>query len=190
VTSEIANAMKLGRPQGVLLKTVYPGGPAAQAGLHTGDVIVAIDNGDVDDMQSLNYRIATHRAGESVKAKVFSGGHWREVTLRLSLPPESPRRDTTTIGGRNPLTGARVENLSPAVALDLQINLFAKGVVIRAVGGGFAGQYGFQPGDIVRSINGRAVNDVNSLKRMLDGTRHWDLVIDRGGRRLSLTVDG
>jgi serine protease Do len=190
VTADIANAMKLGRPQGVLLKTIYPGGPAAQAGLHTGDVIAAIDNGDVDDMQGLNYRIATHKPGETVKAKVFSNGHWREATIHLSLPPENPRRDTTTIGGRNPLTGARVENLSPAVALDLQMNLFAKGVVIRTVGGGFAGQYGFQPGDIVRSINGRAVNDVGALKRMLDGTRHWDLVIDRGGRRLSLTVDG
>lgn len=190
VTSEIANAMKLGRPQGVLLKTVFPGGPAAQAGLSTGDIIVYVDGAEVDDMQALNYRIATHRPGESVKAKVVSDGRWRDVTLKLALPPENPRRDSTTIGGRNPLTGARVENLSPAVALDLQMNLFAKGVVIRAAGGGFAAQYGFQPGDIIRSVNGRPVNDVGSLKRLLEGTRHWDMVIDRGGRRMSLTVDG
>ena len=190
VTAEIANAMKLGRPVGVLLKTIYPGGPAAQAGLKTGDVIVAVDGTDIDDMQALNYRVATHRAGESVKAKVVSDGHWREASLKLALPPENPRRDTTTVAGRNPLTGARIENLSPAVALDLQMNLFAKGVVIRAVAGGYAAQYGFQPGDIVRSVNGRPVGDVGALKKMLDGTRHWDLVIDRAGRRLSLTVDG
>jgi serine protease Do len=158
--------------------------------LRTGDVIVSVDGAEVDDMQALNYRIATHRPGETIKAKVVSDGRWREVTLRLALPPESPSRNSTTIGGRNPLTGARVENLSPAVALDLQMNLFSKGVVIRAPGGGFAAQYGFQPGDVVRSINGRPVNDVGALKRMLDGTRHWDMVIDRGGRRLSLTVDG
>jgi serine protease Do len=190
VTSEIANAMKLPRPQGVLLKTVFPGGPAAQAGLNTGDIIVYVDGAEVDDMQALNYRIATHRPGEAVKAKVVSDGRWRDVTLKLALPPENPRRDSTTIGGRNPLTGARVENLSPAVALDLQMNLFAKGVVVRAAGGGFAAQYGFQPGDVIRSVNGRPVNDVGSLKRLLDGTRHWDMVIDRGGRRMSLTVDG
>jgi serine protease Do len=191
VTSEIANAMKLGRPQGVLLKTVYPNGPAAQAGLHTGDVIVSVDGTDVDDMQSLNYRVATHKAGDTVKAKVVSDGHRREVTLKLALPPESPSRNSTTIGGRNPLTGARVENLSPAVALDLQMNLFAKGVVIGSVGGGFAAQYGFQPGDIVRSVNGKTVNDVGGLKNLLDSAHgHWDLIVERAGRRLSLTVDG
>jgi serine protease Do len=190
VTAEIANAMKLGRPVGVLLKTIYPGGPAAQAGLHTGDVIVAVDGTDIDDMQALNYRVATHRGGDSVKVKIVSDGHWREATVKLALPPENPRRETVTVAGRNPLTGARIENLSPAVALDLQMNLFAKGVVVRAIGGGYAAQYGFQPGDIIRSVNGRPVGDVGTLKRMLDGTRHWDLIIDRGGRRLSLTVDG
>jgi len=155
-------------------------------------VIVAVDGADLDDMQSLNYRVSTHKAGDAVKAKVVSDGHWREVTMKLALPPESPRRDSTTLGGRNPLTGARVENLSPAVALDLQMNLFAKGVVIRTVAGnGFAAQYGFQPGDIVRSVNGRPVNDVGGLKYLLDSAHgHWDLIVEREGRRLSLTVDG
>lgn len=190
VTAEIAGAMKLPRPQGVLLKTIYPGGPAAQAGLKTGDVIVSVEGADVDDMQSLNYRVATRKPGETAKAKILSDGRWREVALRLALPPENPARNSTTIGGRNPLTGARVENLSPAVALDLQMNLFAKGVVIRVPGGGFAAQYGFQPGDIVRSVNGKNVGDVGQLKSLLDNTRHWDLIIDRAGRRMTLTADG
>ncbi len=192
VTSEIANAMKLPRPEGVLLKTIYPGGPAAQAGLKTGDVLVSVDGADVDDMQSLNYRVATHKPGDTVHAKVMSNGHAREVTIRLSLPPENPRRDTTTIGGRNPMTGARVENLSPAVALDLQMNLFSKGVVIRSLNPNtISTQYGFQPGDIVRSVNGQAVANVGYLQKLLNGARgHWDLVIERDGRRLSLTVDG
>ena len=192
VTGDIASSLGLSRPQGVLLKTIYPGSPAAQGGLKTGDVIVSFEGSDVDDMQSLNYRIATRKPGDTVHAKVLSDGHWRDVTLKLALPPESPSRNSTTLGGRNPLTGARVENLSPAVAVDLQINLFAKGVVIRAVSGnGFAAQYGFQPGDIVRSVNGKAVNDVGGLKSLLDSAHgHWDLIVERGGRRLSLTVDG
>lgn len=192
VTSEIANAMKLGRPQGVLLKSVYPGSPAAQAGLKTGDVVLSADGADVDDMQGLNYRVATHRPGDMIRLKVLNDGHTRDVSAKLALPPESPRRETTNISGRNPLGGARVENLSPAVALDLQMNLFAKGVVIRAVAQpSFAAQYGFQPGDIVRSVNGKPANDVGGLKRLLDGARgHWDLVVERDGRRLSLTVDG
>ncbi len=192
VTSEIASALKLPRPQGVLLKTIYPGGPAAQAGLKTGTVVLSVDGADIDDMQSLNYRIATRKPGDTLRLKLLDDGRTRDVSLKLALPPENPKRDSTTIAGRNPLTGARVENLSPAVALDLQMNLFTKGVVIRAIAPGtISTQYGFQPGDIVRSVNGKPANDVGALKSLLDRAGgHWDLVLERDGRRLALTVDG
>src|ERR1041384_3325814 len=48
-TSDLAQSLGLGRPGGVLLKSVYSGGPMANAGVHTGDVVLAIDNANVDD---------------------------------------------------------------------------------------------------------------------------------------------
>jgi len=44
--------MALSRPGGVLLKDVYPGGPAAAAGLKSGDVVLQVDGVDVDDMRA------------------------------------------------------------------------------------------------------------------------------------------
>jgi serine protease Do len=192
VTGEIAASLGLSRPQGVVLKSIYPGGPAANAGLKTGDVILSVDGTEVGDMQSLNYRIATRKPGDKARLNVSSNGHARDVGVVLALPPENPRRETSTIGGRNPLTGARVENLSPAVAVDLQINLMAKGVVIRSVSANTpAAGYGFQPGDVVRSVNGQAMTGVGQLKHALDAAGgHWDMVIDRGGQRMNLRVDG
>jgi S1-C subfamily serine protease len=192
VTGELAASLGLSRPQGVLLKTIYPGGPAERAGLKTGDVILSVDGAEVGDMQSLNYRIATHKPGETARLNVSTNGHARDVGVMLALPPENPPRETTTIAGRNPLTGARVANLSPAVAVDLQMNLMAKGVVILSVSAGTpSGGYGFQPGDIVRSLNGQAMTGVGQLRHALDTAGgHWDLVIDRGGQRLTLSVDG
>ena len=192
VTGDIAASLGLARPQGVLLKDIYPGGPAAQAGLKTGDVVLSIDGVEVSDMQSLNYRVATHKPGDVVRAQVSSHGHASDVKIKLALPPGSGSHDTATIGGRNPLTGARVESLSPAVALDLQMDLMAKGVVVRAVSANTpAAGYGFQPGDIVRSVNGQAATSVGQLKGALDAAKgHWDLVIDRGGQRMNLRVDG
>jgi serine protease Do len=184
--------MDLARPQGVLLKSIFPGGPAAQAGLKTGDVILQIDGVEVDDMQGLNYRIATHRPGDVVKARVASGRQTREVSLAVSLPPENPPRQLTTISGRNPLTGAKVENLSPAVAADLQLDFSARGVVIVSTSGSTpSGSYGFQPGDIVRSINGAEIHSVGELERALASAGgHWDMVVDRGDQRLTLSVGG
>jgi serine protease Do len=192
VTGALAPTLKLSKPEGVLLKSIYPGGPAANSGLKTGDVVLTIDGADVDDMQSLNYRVATHRPGDTVKLKVANDGRTRDVGVKLAVPPENPPRQSQNIGGRNPLAGARVENLSPAVATDLQMSLFAKGVVVRSVSANtFAGQYGFQPGDVVRSVNGQPVANVGHLQKLLNDARgHWDLVIERAGQRMSLTVDG
>jgi len=174
------------------LKSVYPGGPVAAAGVHTGDVVLAVDGTSIDDMQGLNYRIATHKPGDSVSLRVRSGGQTREVPVKLSLPPENPPRQATNIGGRNPLTGARVENLSPAVATDLQLDLMAKGVVVLSVSdGSIADNQGFRPGDIIKSVNGTGIGSVGQLQSVLaNAGGHWDMVIDRGGQRMTLSVDG
>jgi serine protease Do len=190
VTSEIARSIGLTRPGGVLLKSVYPGGPAAQAGLKTGDVVIAVDGVGVDDMQALNYRIATHKAGDAPTMRVSTNGQLRDLAVKLSLPPETPRQ-ATTIGGRNPLTGARVENLSPAAALDLQLEPTTTGVAVVAPGRSIAANQGFEAGDIIRSINGTAIHNVAELNRVLgQASGHWDMIIDRGGRKLTLSVDG
>ena len=191
VTADIAASLGIAVPNGVLLRSVYPGGPAAAAGLHTGDVIFSVDGQSTNDMQSLNYRIATHKAGDVVKLHVHLGKQAADISVTLALPPENPPRDLRTVGGRNPLTGARVENLSPAVATELQLPLLAKGVVIVSVTPGTpSGGYGFQPGDVVRGINGTAIGSVGQLMQTLTGANAWDLVIDRGGQRLTLNVQG
>ena len=175
----------------MLIKDIYPGGPLANAGVKSGDVVLSVDGAGVDDMQSLNYRIATHKPGDNVKVRIGAGKAIREVNVILALPPENPPREVTVIAGRNPLTGAKVENLSPAAALELQTDLLAKGVVIVSINpNSYSGNYGFQPGDIVRSVNGVSINKVGDLTRALNGQSHWDLVIERGNRRLQLSVDG
>jgi serine protease Do len=190
VTGEIAQTLGLSRPGGVLVKSIYPGGPAANAGIKSGEVVLQVDGTDVEDMQGLNYRIATHKPGETVKLKVAQGAQIREVSASLALPPENPPRDLSVIGGRNPLTGAKVENLSPAVSSDLQLAFTAKGVVVVSTADNtYSSSYGLQPGDIVHSINGVEIKSVAGLKHALEAANgHWDMTVDRGNQRLSLSV--
>jgi serine protease Do len=191
VTSDIAASMGLAKPGGVLIKDVYPGGPLANGGVKTGDVVLSVDGTDVDDMQSLNYRIATHKPGDSVSMHVETGKSARDVKVGLTLPPENPPREAQTVGGRNPLTGAKIENLSPAAALDLQMDLLSKGVVVADVGSNsIAAQQGFQAGDIIRSVNGQTMNRVKDVTAALNASTRWNLVVDRGGQKLSWSSDG
>jgi serine protease Do len=189
VTSELAHSLGLSRPGGVLLKSIYPGGPVADAGLKTGDVILTVDGAGVDDMQGLNYRTATHKAGDVVKLHVSTGGKQRDVEVKLAVPPENPPPQLTTIGGHNPMTGAKVENLSPAVAMDVQADMMAHGVVVvDTAGSSIAANYGFQTGDIVRSINGANIGNVGELNHVLNSTQQWNMVIERGDHKLNLNV--
>ena len=92
VTSDIAASLGLSRPGGVLIKEVYPGGPLGKAGVKPGEVVQSVDGAAVDDMQSLNYRTATHRVGENVRMHIAAGKSGRDVTVTLALPPENPPR--------------------------------------------------------------------------------------------------
>ena len=192
VKGDIAASLGLPRPGGVVLKSVYPGGPAANAGLHVGDVILSLDGFSVDDMPSVRYRAATHKPGDVVKLAVLSGGKNFDANLTLALPPETPPREATTITGGNPMGGARVENLSPAAADDLQLEATAKGVaVVSTTPGTPSASYGFQPGDVVQSLNGVEIHRVGELVRALTSANgHWDMVVIRGGRQMRLSVGG
>jgi serine protease Do len=192
ITSDIAKTLDLPRPGGVLLKSVYAQGPVGRAGLAKGDIIFTVDGVQVDDMQSLNYRIATHKAGEVVKMHVHKNGKPADVTVKLELPPETPPRETTTIKGRSPMTGATVENLSPATADDFNFDSNAKGVVVVSTAPGTpADGYGFQHGDIVVEMNGTRINRVGDLTRALEAAQGgWSMVVNRGGRQMQLSVRG
>jgi serine protease Do len=89
------------------------------------------------------------------------------------------------------MTGAKVENLSPAVAMDVQADMMAHGVVVvDAAGGSIAANYGFQTGDIVRAVNGATIGNVGALTHALGRAQQWNMVIERGGRKLTLNVGG
>ena len=188
VTAEIARSMGLPRPEGVLLSQVHPRSPAAQGGLRQGDVVFAIDGFSVDDTNAMRYRVATKRPGDAVSVRYYRDGAPRTVSVRVSLPPDDAR-DETTISGRNPLEGARVANITPALADELQMDLMANGVVVLAIdGSSSAERFGFREGDIVRQVNTDRIANVTQLRRALDGADAWRITLQRGDQTLNLAV--
>ena len=69
VTAEMFQALQLARPYGVLVNSVQPGGPADQAGIKVGDVVVAVNGREVDDPDALRFRVATLTVGASVRTE-------------------------------------------------------------------------------------------------------------------------
>ena len=189
VTGEIASSLGLDRPEGVLVGDVYPGGAADRAGIRTQDIILAVDGQGVNDEAGLDYRMATHKPGEAVVLKVRHGREAHDITARAEPAPASPARDERTIAGHNPLGGATVVNLSPAVAQDLGVDPFASpgGVlVIKLEGGSLAESVGLRPGDLIREINGRPIKATADLTAALAApSGAWRITLQRGDQQIT-----
>jgi Do/DeqQ family serine protease len=190
VTADIARSLGLAAPQGVLITDIYPSGPAARAGLRQGDLVTAVNGQAVNDDASLNYQVATRRDGETLNLRYRRDGREQDVRVRVEAPPSRPAPDPRQLSGAHPLQGATVVNLSPALAGELGVDPFnGPGVLIRTVAGrGYAAGAGFQPGDVVKRINGEAVSDTRSLEAVLSRPQGaWQVTIERGGREISGT---
>jgi len=170
VTPDIATGLNLPRPAGLVVKEVFPGGPGAHAGLKRNDVIVALKDQPIDDEASLRFRLATLQVDTTVPVRVIRGGKELVFNMKLAAPPEDPPRDQAVLEGRQPLSGAGVANLSPAVADELGLVEWRPGVIVTEVkAGSFAGRF-VRPGDMILSVNGQDVKNVAELKKRIAAT--------------------
>jgi len=191
VTPDIADSMGLKRPAGALISSVYRDGPAERAGLKAGDVIVAVDGQSVDDVNAFDYRFATKPLGGTATLTALRGGHEENVKVALKSAPSTPR-DEITIRSRSPFSGAKVANLSPALADELQLQNADEGVVIVDVdNGSYASNLGFQRGDIIEQVNGERIRATSDLARVTDTpNRAWRIKIRRGGQQITAVFNG
>jgi Do/DeqQ family serine protease len=191
VTPEIADSLSLKRPAGALVSSITARSPAARAGLRTGDLVVEVDGQPVDDPNAFDYRFATKPVGGQAQVGVIRGGREAKLAIPLETAPETPREETV-IKARSPLLGAKVANLSPALAEELRLDSAAEGVAVTEVESGSVAQsFGFQKGDIVVSVNNEKIATMKDLLRATgQPSRVWRLTIQRGGQEISAVFGG
>jgi Do/DeqQ family serine protease len=191
VTPEIAESLGLKRPSGALVANVVADGPAAKAGIKTGDLIVTIDGVAVEDPNAFDYRFATKPIGGTAKVGLVRQGKEMVVSVALQSLPDTPREEVQ-IKGQSPFLGATVANLSPALADELRLDPQTEGVVITAVADGSAAQsVGFQKGDIVVSVNNQQIAKSADLQRVSNSnSRQWRITIQRNGQQISVMFSG
>ncbi|HLJ01074.1 MAG TPA: Do family serine endopeptidase, partial [Bradyrhizobium sp.] len=191
VTPEIAETLGLRRPTGALVANVVAGSPAARAGLKLSDLIVAIEGQAVDDPNAFDYRFATRPLGGTAEIDVQRAGRPVKLMVPLETVPDSGRNEIE-ITARSPLQGARVANISPAVADELHLDSDTEGVVVTNLAdGSTAANVGFQRGDIILTVNSQKIARTGDLEKATrDGSRFWRIKLVRGGQQISVTLGG
>jgi S1-C subfamily serine protease len=191
VTPEIAETLGIRLPTGALVASVVSSSPAARGGLKPSDLIVAIDGQTVDDPNAFDYRFATRPLGGAAQMDVLRAGKTVKLTVALETAPDTGRNEIV-LTGRSPFQGAKVANISPAVADELHLDLDTEGVVVTDLDdGGTAANLGFQKGDIILAVNSQKIAKTSDLERATrESSRLWRITLVRGGQQINVTLGG
>jgi serine protease Do len=161
LTADLARALGLDAPMGALVVDVEPRGPAARAGIQSGDVITAIDGKPIRHADELARNVARNAAGSKVAVSVRRRGGQRDVVATLEkLEDEkaeaaAPKQDGARQGGQlaGPL-GIRVSN---APGGGVRVDELPEG---REVGD-------LAPGDVIVQVGETRVDNVQTLRGAL-----------------------
>lgn len=180
----LANSFRLPAPNGALVDKVDPDSAAAAAGLRPGDVILKLDGTAIVDAGQLSARIGATTPGSHAALDIWRDG--RPLTLTATIGTLSPTPAVARNASQSPSKlGLALRPLAPDEQRQSNI---AGGLVVEQ-SQGRAADAGIQPGDVVLSVNGTAVNSVAQLRQIVEAhDKQVALLIQRGGNRLFVPV--
>jgi Do/DeqQ family serine protease len=191
MTREMAEAMGIARVAGAIVTRVYDAGPAAQAGLQAGDVIVAVDGYEVADARAILYRLTTRGVGNRCRLDVVRKGQPLSLEVALRAAPQAGKDDVRNLSGAHPFDGARVSNILPAIADELGLENQEGVVILQVRPDSKAARIGFQPGDIIEQVGRKKIDTVGELEAVLrERQQVWLVQLRRGNQSVRLQLAG
>ncbi|GAB4368788.1 MAG: DegQ family serine endoprotease [Deltaproteobacteria bacterium] len=189
LTPEMAESLNVPEGKGALVADVMKDGPAARAGIRSGDVIVRFDGQEVEDQHELPAIVAATPPGKKVPVTVVRDGKRIELSVKIAEMEEG-----TASGGGPDLSkglGLTVQDITPEIAKHMDIEN-RKGVLVTAVESDSpADDAGFREGDIIRQINRRPVADTAEFAKVMKKVKDDKTVlflVERGEGRIFLAV--
>ncbi len=187
VNQALAESFQLSRPRGALISRVEEDGPAEDAGLKAGDVILAVDGQAIERSSDLPPLIAAVKPGKRAKLTIWRAKAEREIVVKVGELEELPaiasvgpsgKSDTGKLGlAVRPLTGGERERLKTV------------GRLVVAAAGGPAAFAGVQAGDVLIAVNDVPVASVADFRKAVDDSGATvALLIQRGGIELYVPV--
>lgn len=177
VTPEIAKAMNLKTPKGVIVSKVQDNSPAAKAGLKTGDVILAYNGKTLNNSVELSTWVAGTSPGTEISLKILRNGE--EKTLNVKLEELNPEVQQTMSGATTYSdVGFKVSSITPELAQKYQISGKEHGVVVTDMDpNGIGAQSGIQEGDIIIKVNQKDILSLDDFNKEMKVIKPGDNVL-------------
>lgn len=170
ITKDLAEALGVQGKTGVRVTRIFPESEAEKAGLAVGDLIIALDDQEIpasqpEDTQVLPVMIRQYKIGSTAELSVLRGKEQKKISVTL---PPSPKlaREMKSYRDLNFEFTARDVTFHDRTKQNWDGE--AAGVYVEAVSeGGWAALGRLAVGDLIQSIDGTPVADVESLEAMM-----------------------
>lgn len=193
----MAEALELPVQRGAILSDVYPGSPAASAGLRVGDILLSLDGKLIENGRQFDVNLYGKPVGERVTIEVLRAGQRLEKRVEVVARQEAQDQFDQLVNRRENLV-RRLGLLCVDLDRDTR-TAFARpprrdtGVIVAAIAFGtrLLGE-DFRPGDILYEVNREPITGVDELRARVDAFRIGQPVVfhvERGGRLQYVVVE-
>ncbi len=166
--------------RGVLIGDVLDDGPAQQAGLQSGDIIVRFDGREIDSFEALRMRVARTEPGTVAPVEVFRDGETMTISVEIGT------REAERVAEATP-RAAPERQIERELGFSVRASESGQGVRITGVEPGSPAQrQGFAAGDIVLRVGDTEVNSPTEFRRALRDHRDAGaarMLVSRGNMR-------
>lgn len=178
VTNDVAEAMGLEKVAGALVTDV-PEGPAAEAGMQAGDVILSFDGRDVEDTRGLVRQVGNTAVGKTVRVVVFREGKTKTLKVTLGRREEAEGSVPETSSGEpeaapeeKSMMGLTLKPLDDELRAQLELDAGAKGLVVTEVDElSEAYEKGLRAGDVITEAGQQKVERIAELEARITEAR-------------------
>ncbi|MDD2901136.1 MAG: DegQ family serine endoprotease [Syntrophales bacterium] len=174
ITPELAKAMNLKDSQGALVADVVAGGPADQAGIKRGDVIIAFNGKAVKDSHHLPPMVAATPVNQQAAVTLLRNGKEQKISLKVGQLPGEKTASAQSVHPASGKWGLQLRDVTPPMAQRLHLQK-EQGVVVAGIEpGSRADDAGIQRGDLILEVNRQPVSSVKDVLKNIDRSKDKD----------------
>jgi serine protease Do len=187
VNQSLADSFGLDRPAGALVANVEKNSPADKAGLQTGDVIRSMNGQQIIASGDLSAAVSASAPGQKATLDVWRKGKPVTITATLGNAGEkvakAEKDNAKPEGGK---LGLAVRPLQPDERK--QVGIASGGLVVEGVSGP-AERAGVEPGDVILSVNGTPVANVEQMRAIVaKSNKSAALLVQRGDDKIFVPI--
>ncbi|WP_051610027.1 DegQ family serine endoprotease [Terasakiella pusilla] len=171
VSDEIAENLGLDEAKGALVTSVAEDGPAEDAGIEKGDVVITFNGKDVTEMRKLPRIVAETEVNKSVPVEVWRKGKVKKLTVKVGELEVAEKNGTVTASkvqnGNSTIKelGMSLGSLTDPLRAQHNIPEEAKGVIILdVVNDGPAAQKGIRVGELIVEVGQKEVTSPDEIR--------------------------